>query len=115
LFSFLVRLRRRQVWTFEERLLGRLQSELLQPEMIDYAVSEFGRQLRTALHTLSDDLAAMRRSKEQLEKEIQRFAAAIAHGGPLDSLVQEIATHDSQKQYQATSKTFPIPPFSAAA
>ena len=38
----------------EERLLGRLQSELLQPEVIDYAVSEFGRQLRTALATLSD-------------------------------------------------------------
>jgi hypothetical protein len=43
----------------EERLLGRLQSELLQPEVIDYAVSEFGRQLRTALAALSDDLAAM--------------------------------------------------------
>jgi site-specific DNA recombinase len=78
----------------EERLLGRLQSELLQPEVIDYAVSEFGRQLRTALATLSDDLAAMRRRKGLLEKEIQRFAAAIAHGGPLDSLVQEIATRE---------------------
>jgi site-specific DNA recombinase len=78
----------------EERLLGRLQSELLQPEVIDYAVSAFGRQLRTALATLSDDLAAMRRRKELIEKEIQRFAAAIAHGGPLDSLVQEIATRE---------------------
>jgi signal transduction histidine kinase len=80
----------------EERLLGRLQSELLQPEVIDYAVSEFGRQLRTALATLSDDLAAMRRRKELLEKEIQRFAAAIAHGGPLDSLVQEIAVREAE-------------------
>src|SRR5260370_6264130 len=76
----------------EERLLGRLQSELLQPEVIDYAVTAFGCQLRTALATLSDDLAAMCRRKELLEKEIQRFAAA--HGGPLDSLVQEIATRE---------------------
>jgi site-specific DNA recombinase len=78
----------------EERLLGRLQSELLQPEVIDYAVSEFGRQLRTALATVSDDLSAMCRRKELLEREIQRFAAAIAHGGPLDCLVQEIATRE---------------------
>ena len=80
----------------EERLLGRLQSELLQPEVVNYAVSEFGRQLRTALHSVSDDLAAMRRRKELLEKEIQRFVAAIAHGGPLDSLVQEIATREME-------------------
>jgi hypothetical protein len=80
----------------EERLLGRLQSELLQPEVIDYAVSAFGRQLRTALATLSDDLAAMRRRKELLEKEMQRFAAAIAHGGPLDSLVGELATREAE-------------------
>jgi site-specific DNA recombinase len=78
----------------EERLLGRLQSELLQPEVIDYVVNQFGRQLRTALATLPADLAAMRRRKELLEKEIQRFVAAIAHGGPLDSLVQEIARRE---------------------
>ena len=80
----------------DERLLRRLQSELLQPEVIDYAVRAFGRELQTALATLSDDLAAMRRRKELLEKEIQRFAAAIAHGGPLDSLVQEIATREAE-------------------
>jgi hypothetical protein len=81
----------------EQRLLRRLQSELLeQPEVIDYAVSAFGRELQTALATLSDDLAAMRRRKEVLEKEIQRFAAAIAHGGPLDSLVQELATREAE-------------------
>jgi hypothetical protein len=80
----------------EERLLGSLQSELLQPEVIDYAVSAFGRQLRTALATESDDLSAMRRRKELIEKEIQRFTAAIAHGGPLDSLVHEIATREAE-------------------
>jgi hypothetical protein len=38
----------------------------------------------------------MRRRKELLEKEIQRFAAAIAHGGPLDSLVQEIPSRETE-------------------
>jgi hypothetical protein len=78
----------------EQRLLGRLQSELLQPEEIDYAIGEFGRQLKTALANLSGDVADLRKRKEQLETEIQRFADAIARGGPLDSLVQEIAKRE---------------------
>jgi hypothetical protein len=80
----------------EERLLSRLQRELLRPEVIDYAIGEFGRQLRTALSSVSNDLAGLRRRKEQLESEIQRFADAIARGGPLDALVQQIATRERE-------------------
>ena len=80
----------------EERLLGRLQRELLRPEVIDYTVAEFGRQLRAALSSMSNDLAALRRRKEQLEGEIQRFADAIARGGPLDALVQQIAAREKE-------------------
>jgi hypothetical protein len=72
---------RREV--LEERLLGRIQSELLKSEVIDYAVSEFGRQLRAALANVADDLALMRKRREQLEREIARFNDAIAQGGPL--------------------------------
>jgi len=74
--------------------LGRLQHELLRPEVIDYTLAEFGRQLRTALSSMSNDLVALRRRKEQLEGEIQRFADAIARGGPLDALVEQIATRE---------------------
>lgn len=80
----------------EERLLGRLQSELLRPEVIDYAVAEFGRQLRAALLAVSSNLAELRRRKDQLQREIQRFAEAIARGGPLDALVQQIATREAE-------------------
>jgi DNA invertase Pin-like site-specific DNA recombinase len=80
----------------EERLLGRLQSELLRPEVIDYAVSEFGRQLRGALLTLSDNLSVLRRRKEQLELETQRFTAAITHGGQLEALVHQVAIRESE-------------------
>ena len=80
----------------EERLLGRLQSELLRPKVIDYAVAEFGRQLRAALLTVSGSLAELRRRKDQLQREIQRFAEAIARGGPLDALVQQIATREAE-------------------
>lgn len=80
----------------EERLLGRLQSELLRPELIDYSIAEFGRQLRSALADLAGEIAELRKRKHQLESEIQRFADAIARGGPLDSLVQEIAKRESE-------------------
>jgi site-specific DNA recombinase len=82
----------------EDRLLGRLQSELLRPEVIDYAIGEFGRQLRAAFANLSGDIVDERKRKEQLEREIQRVADAIARVGPLDSLVQEIAKREQEKK-----------------
>lgn len=73
-----------------------LQRELLRPEVIDYTVAEFGRQLRAALSSMSNDLAVLRRRKEQLEGEIQRFADAIARGGPVDALVQHMAVREKE-------------------
>ena len=64
--------------------------------MIDYAISEFGRQLRAALANVADDLALMRKRREQLEREIAWFNAAIAQGGPLESLVQQVATRENE-------------------
>jgi len=80
----------------EERLLGLLQHELLRPEVIDYTIGEFGRQLHTALSSVSSDLAGLRRRKQQVEAEIQRFADAIAHGGPLNTLVEQIAARERE-------------------
>jgi hypothetical protein len=62
----------------EERLLARLQSELLRPEVIEYAVAEFARQLRVTLANMSVDLGGLRQRKELLEREIRRFTDAIA-------------------------------------
>jgi signal transduction histidine kinase len=66
------------------------------PEVIDYAVSEFGRQLRTQLLSLSGDLSELRRRKEQLDREIQRFMVAIAQGGQLEALVREVANREEE-------------------
>jgi ABC-type transporter Mla subunit MlaD len=63
---------------------------------MDYAVTEFGRQLRAALSGISGDLGALRKRQEQLEREIKRFADAIACGGTLDALVQQIATRERE-------------------
>ena len=80
----------------EERLLHQLQSELLQPEVIDFAIAEFGRQLRTALASMSSEVVGLRRRKEQLGTEIRRLTDAIAQGGPLDSLLSELASRESE-------------------
>jgi site-specific DNA recombinase len=80
----------------EERLLGRLQSELLRPEVIDYAVSEFGRQLRTALGNLGGEVEQMRRRKQELERKIQNLVAAIADHGHSSPLLQQLAQHESE-------------------
>src|ERR1700685_3740464 len=47
----------------EDLLLGKLQSQILQPEVVDYTVREFQRQLESALDGLSGDLAEMRQRK----------------------------------------------------
>jgi site-specific DNA recombinase len=86
-----------RVDVLEERLLGRLQSELLRPEVVDYAIGQFGRQLRTALASLSGDFGDLREQKKRIESEIKRFTDAIALGGPLDSLVQELAKRERER------------------
>ncbi len=86
-----------RVDALEKRILGRLQSELLRPEVIDYAIAEFGRQLRTALAGLSSDVADLRKQKERLEGEIQRLVDAIERGGSLDSLLQQLAKRERER------------------
>lgn len=87
-----------RVDALEKRILGRLQSELLRPEVIDYAIVEFGRQLRAALEGLAGDVAALRKQKERIEGEIQRLVDAIERAGcPLDSLVQQLAKRERER------------------
>ena len=80
----------------EERLLDRLQSELLRPEVIDYAVSEFGRQLRTALGNLGCEVEQMRKRKQEVERKIQNVVAAIGDYGHSSALLQQLAQHESE-------------------
>lgn len=82
----------------EDLLLGKLQSEILRPEVIDYAVMEFQRQLEAALGSLSDDLAEMRQRKTRLEAEVRRLVAAIAESGHSKSLLEEIARKEAELQ-----------------
>ena len=82
----------------EELLLGKLQSEILKPEVVDYAVMEFQKQLEAALGSLSDDLAGMRQRKTRLEAEVRRLVSAVAESGHSKSLLEEIGRKEAELQ-----------------
>jgi hypothetical protein len=82
----------------EELLLGKLQSEILRPEVVDYAVTEFQRQLEAALGSLSDDLTGLRQRKTRLEAELRRLVSAVAASGHSKSLMEEIGRREAEVQ-----------------
>lgn len=80
----------------EDLLLGKLQGEILQPEVVDYAVMEFQRQLEAALGSLSGDLAEMRHRKNRIESEVRRLVSAVAESGHSKSLLEEIGRKEAE-------------------
>ena len=80
----------------EERLLGKLRAELLQPESIEFAIEIFGRQLRSSLASVSNELGEMRSRKEKLEREIFNFTQAIAENGHSKSILEAIAVREKE-------------------
>src|SRR5208283_4328312 len=80
----------------EERLLGRMRSELLEPDSINRAIEQFGRQLRSSLAGLSNDLTEMRSRKEKLEREIRNLTAAIAESEHSKYMVEEIVVREKE-------------------
>ena len=74
------------------------QSEVLQPEVVDYARMEFQRQLEAALGSLSDDLAGTRQRKNRLEAEVRRLVSAVAESGHSKSLLEEIGRKEAELQ-----------------
>ncbi len=80
----------------EERLLGNLQAELLQPEAINLAIAEFGHQLSSSLKSISGVLVQMRQRKNKLEAEIQNFMDAIAAHGHSKSMLEQISIRERE-------------------
>ena len=74
----------------EQRLLGHIQSELLRPEVIEYAVNEFKRQLHSALGNLGGEIEQMRKRKEELDRKIRNLVAAIEEHGHSSALLHQL-------------------------
>ncbi len=66
--------------------------------MVNYAVEEFGRQLKTSLANLSGELAGMRERKRQLESEVHRLTKAVAEGGHSKFLLEAISERERELQ-----------------
>jgi len=80
-------LKERHDWT-EERFFAELQDKVLHPEVIEYAMEEFGRQLQSSLADLAGELARMKARRDQISAEVSRLVAAIAQGGYSDALLE---------------------------
>jgi site-specific DNA recombinase len=80
----------------EERLLSRLRSELLEPDSVNHTIEQFGRQLRSSLAGVSDELTQMRERKEKLEREIRNYTAAIGESGHSKYIIEEIAVREKE-------------------
>ena len=80
----------------EQRLLSELQREVLKPEVIDYAVSEFERQLTRALQGMAGRTAQMSARKAQLETEIGRLVNAVAEQGHSSFMLSAIAEREAE-------------------
>ena len=78
----------------EERLLAGLQNRVLTPEVIDFALEEFGRQLNVKLLDLSDGLSRSRERRAQLEAELRRLADAVAQNGASRFLLDAIGERE---------------------
>ena len=80
----------------EAHLFSEWQSEVLQPEAIDFAVREFEHQLQSSLAGLDNRIGRMRQRASQLQQEIGNLAATAAQCGPTPALVKEINTRQQE-------------------
>src|SRR5580700_177545 len=80
----------------EELLLGKLQSEILRPEVMEYAIEQFRKQLSEALGSVADDLAEMRQRKNRLEAQVRRLVSAVAESGHSPALLEELGRKETE-------------------
>ena len=88
-------LREREDW-IEKRLFSDLQANVLRPEVVEFAVEEFCRQLKARFSEISAQLAADREHKASLEVERDRLWDLAAQGCAFESLRSQIEKRDRE-------------------
>ena len=89
------KLKERADW-LEDHLLSELQRAVLQPEIVDYAIQEFERQLTVSLSGLSDQISRMRQRREQIQHELRRLIETVSAGGHSGALVEAINSREQE-------------------
>ena len=88
-------LKERADW-LEDRLLSELQRAVLRPEVVDYALQEFERQLTASLSHLSAQVRRMRHRREQIQQELNRLIETAAACGHSAALVEAINSREQE-------------------
>jgi site-specific DNA recombinase len=88
-------LKERADW-IEQRLFGALQSAVLRPEAIEYALGEFERQLSASLSNLDGTIGRMRQRSEEIQAELRNLVTTVASCGPSPALVEAINSREQE-------------------
>ncbi len=80
----------------ETRLLEGLQKTVLHPDVVDYTLKEFEKELGQHLQTATGQLDQLRERREKLMSELRNLSATAAQTGPSSFLVEEIAVRERE-------------------
>lgn len=80
----------------EELLLAGLEQYVLRAEIIDFAITEFTKELKTRLADVTRHLDQDRKREAVLKSELKNLWAVIATGGDFDSLRSELAERETE-------------------
>jgi site-specific DNA recombinase len=80
----------------EQELISGLQREVLQEDVVAFAIEEFNRQLHARLESTRSQLGALRSRREKLKSEIANLANAIAQGHASATLIAELAKREKE-------------------
>jgi DNA invertase Pin-like site-specific DNA recombinase len=98
----------------EKRLLSGLQHSVLQPEVVNYALQEFERQLGASLSEFSTSMERMRQRRDAIQQELDRLICAVASVGHSPALVKAINSREEELN-EITRKLFTSEPDSVSA
>lgn len=80
----------------ERSLLSKLQSVVLQPEVVEYTLQRFESALLKAVNGQQQDVEKLREKKARLEVEIQRLVRVIADGLDSPAVREEITSREDE-------------------
>jgi uncharacterized membrane protein YccC len=89
------KLKERADW-LQGRLLSELKRAVLRPEVIDYALQEFDRQLTASMADLSSHGGRMLQRREQIQQELRRLVETAASRGHSAKLVEAINAREQE-------------------
>jgi DNA invertase Pin-like site-specific DNA recombinase len=89
------RLKARVDW-LEDQLLSQLQTAVMEPEVLNYALNEFERQLATSFSEMSNQIGRMRQRSELIQQELRNLVSTVASCGPSATLVDAINQREQE-------------------